>query len=92
MKFFGLMLVSNWRKRARSSAVLIFDETCTLRAGYHGMQGIYGVRPDLTVMGKIIGGGVPIGAVGGSKEVMEVLEKATSSKASVIVEISNFIY
>ena len=54
--------------------VLIFDETCTLRAGYHGMQGIYGVRPDLTVMGKIIGGGVPIGAVGGSKEVMEVLE------------------
>ena len=55
--------------------VLIFDETCTLRAGYHGFQGIYGINPDLTVMGKIIGGGIPIGAVGGSKEVMNGLEK-----------------
>ncbi|MFP3459985.1 aminotransferase class III-fold pyridoxal phosphate-dependent enzyme [Arthrobacter globiformis] len=54
--------------------VLIFDETITLRAGYHGLQGIYGVTPDLTVMGKIIGGGLPLGALGGSAEVMNVLE------------------
>lgn len=54
--------------------VLIFDETISLRAGIHGLQGIYGVTPDLTVMGKIIGGGLPLGAVGGSKEVMSVLE------------------
>ena len=55
--------------------ILIFDETCTLSAGYGGLQGIYGIKPDLTVMGKIIGGGIPIGAVGGSSEVLEVLEK-----------------
>ncbi|WP_102346064.1 aspartate aminotransferase family protein [Bacillus sp. Marseille-P3661] len=54
--------------------VLIFDETITLRAGYHGLQGIYGVKPDLTVMGKMIGGGIPIGAVGGSSKIFEVLE------------------
>lgn len=54
--------------------VLIFDETVTLRAGYNGMQGLYGVVPDMTVMGKIVGGGMPLGAVGGSAEVMSVLE------------------
>lgn len=54
--------------------VLIFDETITLRAGYHGLQGEYGVTPDLTVMGKVIGGGMPLGAVGGSAEIMSVLE------------------
>jgi glutamate-1-semialdehyde 2,1-aminomutase len=54
--------------------VLIFDETVTLRAGYHGMQADFGVTPDLTVMGKMIGGGMPLGAVGGSREVMAALE------------------
>lgn len=59
--------------------VLIFDETVTLRAGLHGMQALYGVNPDLTVMGKMIGGGLPLGAVGGSAEVMAVLENGTVS-------------
>ena len=59
--------------------VLIFDETVTLRAGYQGMQGDYGVAPDLTVMGKIIGGGFPLGAVGGSAEIMSVLESGLVS-------------
>ena len=54
--------------------VLIIDETCTLRAGIGGMQAQYDVLPDLTVMGKIIGGGIPIGAVGGSNEVMQAME------------------
>lgn len=54
--------------------VLVFDETISLRASYHGLQGVYGVTPDLTVMGKIIGGGMPLGALGGSIEVMQVLE------------------
>ena len=45
--------------------LMIIDETVTLRAGYHGMQGLYGVEPDLVVMGKMIGGGLPIGAVAG---------------------------
>ena len=48
--------------------VLIVDETITLRADYHGMQHLYNVRPDLTVMGKIIGGGMPLGAVGGQEK------------------------
>ena len=59
--------------------VLIIDETVTLRAGFHGMQADYGVVPDLTVMGKIIGGGFPLGAVGGSRAVMEVLESGAVS-------------
>lgn len=54
--------------------VLIFDETISLRASYKGLQGVYNVIPDLTVMGKIIGGGMPLGAVGGKSEIMEVLE------------------
>jgi glutamate-1-semialdehyde 2,1-aminomutase len=53
--------------------LLVIDETVTLRAGLQGMQGMYGVVPDLTVMGKIIGGGFPLGAVGGSAAVMEAL-------------------
>lgn len=54
--------------------VLIFDETISLRAGYRGLQDVYGVTPDLTVMGKIIGGGLPLGALGGSAEAMSPLE------------------
>ncbi|CAN5398691.1 aspartate aminotransferase family protein [soil metagenome] len=59
--------------------VLVFDETISLRAGFHGLQGIYGVTPDLTVMGKIIGGGLPLGALGGSAEIMRVLEDGSVS-------------
>lgn len=54
--------------------VLVFDETISLRAGFHGLQGEYGVMPDLTVMGKIIGGGLPLGAVGGRRDIMATLE------------------
>lgn len=54
--------------------LMIVDETITLRADYHGLQGVYGVKPDLTVMGKIIGGGLPLGAVGGRKEFFDVTE------------------
>lgn len=54
--------------------VLIFDETISLRAGFHGLQGLYGITPDLTVMGKIIGGGMPLGAVGGRADIMDALE------------------
>jgi glutamate-1-semialdehyde 2,1-aminomutase len=54
--------------------VLIFDEVISLRVGYNGAQGQIGVTPDLTTMGKIIGGGFPVGAVGGSAEVMSVFD------------------
>jgi len=54
---------------------LVFDETINLRADYHGMQSLYDVTPDLTVMGKIIGGGMPLGAVGGSDSYMRLNEE-----------------
>lgn len=52
--------------------VLILDEVISLRLGYRGAQAEFGLEPDLTAMGKIIGGGLPIGAVGGKAEIMEV--------------------
>lgn len=54
--------------------VLIVDETVTLRTFYHGLQHEYGIVPDLTVMGKVIGGGLPIGAVGGQEKYFEMHE------------------
>ena len=56
-----------------AGALLIFDEVYSFRMGYHGAQGAVGVIPDLTAMGKVIGGGMPIGAVGGSAELMSSL-------------------
>ncbi|MGC8503729.1 MAG: glutamate-1-semialdehyde 2,1-aminomutase [Acidithiobacillus sp.] len=54
--------------------VLIFDEVMTgFRVALGGAQALYGVRPDLTTLGKIIGGGLPVGAVGGAREIMESL-------------------
>ncbi len=58
----------------RVGALLVFDEVITgFRLGAGGAQGRYGVSPDLTTFGKVIGGGLPIGAVGGRAEVMETL-------------------
>lgn len=55
-------------------SVLIFDEVMTgFRVALGGVQGLYGVRPDLTCLGKIIGGGMPVGAFGGKREIMEML-------------------
>lgn len=54
--------------------VLIFDEVMTgFRVAYGGAQKIYGVRPDLTTFGKIIGGGLPVGAYGGKKDIMQMV-------------------
>ena len=53
-------------------SVLIFDEVMTgFRFGLAGAQGFYGVQPDLTTLGKVIGGGMPVGAFGGRREIME---------------------
>jgi len=58
----------------RVGAVLIFDEVITgFRLGVGGAQAEYGVSPDLTTFGKVIGGGLPIGAVGGRRQIMEKL-------------------
>jgi glutamate-1-semialdehyde 2,1-aminomutase len=52
-------------------AVLIFDEVMTgFRVGARGAQGLYGITPDLTTLGKVIGGGMPVGAFGGRKDIM----------------------
>jgi glutamate-1-semialdehyde 2,1-aminomutase len=50
--------------------LLIFDEVISFRTGYGGAQGRYGVKPDLTTLGKIIGGGLPVGAFGGREDIM----------------------
>lgn len=58
----------------RRSALLIFDEVMTgFRVARGGAQEIYGVRPDLTALGKVIGGGLPVGAFGGRAEIMDKL-------------------
>lgn len=55
-------------------ALLIFDEVITgFRLGIDGAQGYFGVTPDLTTFGKIIGGGMPVGAYGGKREIMELV-------------------
>ncbi|WP_374339046.1 glutamate-1-semialdehyde 2,1-aminomutase [Leeia sp.] len=54
-----------------SGAVLIFDEVMTgFRVGLTGVQGRYGITPDLTTLGKVIGGGMPVGAFGGRRDIM----------------------
>ena len=59
---------------SRHGILLIFDEVVTgFRVGLGGAQGLFGITPDLTTFGKIIGGGLPIGALGGSKRLMQRL-------------------
>jgi len=56
----------------KHGSLLIFDEVITgFRVAYGGAQALYGVRPDLTCLGKIIGGGLPVGAYGGARSIME---------------------
>ena len=62
------------RLTAHSGALLIFDEVITgFRISYNGAQGLFGVSPDITCLGKIIGGGLPVGAYGGRREIMEMV-------------------
>jgi glutamate-1-semialdehyde 2,1-aminomutase len=58
----------------RHGAVLIYDEVMTgFRVGARGAQGIFGITPDLTTLGKVIGGGMPVGAFGGRGDIMAML-------------------
>ena len=58
----------------REGALLIFDEVMTgFRLAFGGAQELYGIRPDLTTMGKIIGGGLPVGGYGGPSEIMDLV-------------------
>jgi glutamate-1-semialdehyde 2,1-aminomutase len=59
---------------SNDGAVLIFDEVMTgFRLAFGGAQELYSIQPDLTTMGKIIGGGLPVGAYGGSSEIMDLV-------------------
>ena len=58
----------------RENSILIFDEVMTgFRVAYGGAQELYGIKPDLTTFGKIIGGGLPVGAYGGPDEIMNLV-------------------
>jgi glutamate-1-semialdehyde 2,1-aminomutase len=58
----------------RRGVLLIFDEVMTgFRLAYGGAQEIFGIKPDLTTMGKIIGGGLPVGAYGGRRDIMNMV-------------------
>ena len=68
----GLRIVTK-----REGAVLIFDEVMTgFRVHKGGAQALYNVKPDLTTLGKVIGGGLPVGAYGGKKEIMQLVAPA----------------
>ncbi|QOY34007.1 glutamate-1-semialdehyde 2,1-aminomutase [Anaerobacillus isosaccharinicus] len=61
----------------QNGTLLIFDEVMTgFRVGYHCAQGVLGITPDLTCLGKVIGGGLPVGAYGGKREIMEMIAPA----------------
>lgn len=62
------------RETEKHGIVLIFDEVMTgFRVSYGGAQAYYGIRPDMTCLGKVIGGGLPVGAYGGKKEIMSMV-------------------
>jgi glutamate-1-semialdehyde 2,1-aminomutase len=54
--------------------LLVWDEVVSFRAGYGGYQAVCGIEPDLTTFGKIVGGGLPVGALGGRADLMDVLD------------------
>lgn len=62
---------------SRLGILLIFDEVMTFRLGWGGAQERFGVVPDMTTFGKMIGGGLPVGAVGGSRKLMKVFDPPT---------------
>lgn len=64
--------IHNWTRR--NNALMVFDEVITYRTHYGGAQARYTHKPDLTALGKMIGGGFPIGAFGGRADVMQVLD------------------
>ncbi|MGV3549282.1 aspartate aminotransferase family protein [Rhizobium sp.] len=64
-----------------AGALVIFDEVISFRLGYSGAQGLWDITPDLTALGKIIGGGFPVGAIAGRAEVMAVFDPTRGKPA-----------
>lgn len=69
--------IYRWTRDNKS--LLVFDEVITYRVDYRGAQANYPVTPDLTTLGKIIGGGFPVGAIGGRTDIMKVLDPTEST-------------
>ncbi len=69
--------IYNWTRK--NGALLVFDEVVTLRVNYGGAQENYAVSPDITALGKIIGGGFPVGAIAGRADVLKVLDLRKSA-------------
>ena len=63
-----------WEWTRRDGSLFVADEVITFRTAYGGAQQLYGIGPDLTALGKIIGGGFPVGAVAGSSDIMAVMD------------------
>jgi glutamate-1-semialdehyde 2,1-aminomutase len=68
--------IYHWTRK--NGALLVFDEVVTFRTHYSGAQADFSVNPDITALGKIIGGGFPVGALVGRSDVMKVLDPSTS--------------
>jgi glutamate-1-semialdehyde 2,1-aminomutase len=64
-----------------AGSLVIFDEVISFRLGYSGAQGLWDIAPDLTALGKIIGGGFPVGAIGGRAEIMAVFDPTRGKPA-----------
>ena len=72
----------------KNGTLLIFDEVMTgFRVGYNCAQGYYGVTPDITCLGKVIGGGLPVGAYGGKREIMENMAPAGTFTKQVLYPV-----
>ena len=69
--------IYNWTRK--NGALLVFDEVVTFRVNYGGAQEKYAVTPDITALGKMIGGGFPVGAIAGRADVMNVLDLRESN-------------
>lgn len=70
--------------------LLVFDEVVTFPVAYGGAQAYYGVTPDLTTLGKTIGGGLPVSAVGGRQEIMDLLEPDAHGGVAPVWVMSTF--
>jgi glutamate-1-semialdehyde 2,1-aminomutase len=78
------------RVTERLGIVLIFDEVATFPVAYGGAQAYFGVTPDLTTMSKVIGGGLPLSAVGGRRSVMDLLDPELHGGFAPVMAVSTF--
>ena len=71
------------RLSEQHNILLAFDEVISFRLGYSGGQGMFGLKPDITSLGKIIGGGFPVGAIAGREDVMSVFQPKDDGTAKL---------